>query len=649
MANGATGTDYQLKDPLTEVESRLVSQRESDASQAGQKYQDINKRVAHVLGLFSENRRLTEAIAADPSSGGLSNEKLITNLRRAADISTNGQYTQWLTTRYSNGDFQLSELGRVRDAIAGYVTHRTSLPIQDLLRYTSLAHLETAVLAQQSAPKAESKKALAKKQKAEGAFVVYDGDDGKVIGLKNYDASKLYSAGTRWCTSMASHFDNYFGSDELFVFIAKSGGKYQLHEKTMQFMDKDDLYVWPKLQANKPGASNETDAADFQFIKRAIPFTFCARACEKLGVATLPEPDPDSDNPKELVYLLERKSEVSAAQLESMARSHRFDLVLQALRHPSASEDTLINAISKQDDVSILCRFTEQIDGLTDKALELLIKKGNHNLSLSALNHQNAGVKATIAAYMNEGDLVLRRVAVQKSFAPTKMLEHAAKNETDPVLLGHVAANNNLSLDALQTLLLSTDSYVKRSALRNHKVTTSQLIDAYNEDSSVAVAKIIISHPSSTPALVSKAFFRSPTSFKVEIACKSEVTPAVRFAIVNENISDVHLAFVTKGPVTSEDISQIWARSDDFVVQAACLKSPACPIDIVKNQIETLDRRNLKHFAAQNPQLDLSYLAQIASNHKSVIVRDAARKNFTERGGDESLLKVAVKHRKVYM
>lgn len=104
----------------------------------------------------------------------------------------------------------------------------------------------------------KSKRELEKDIKLKGAEKVYEDDKWLVVIPKTEEAACYYGKGTKWCTASTKKqnlFNHYNDQGPLYIFINKkdSNERYQLHQKTHQFMDiMDQRYDIYKFVSHNP-------------------------------------------------------------------------------------------------------------------------------------------------------------------------------------------------------------------------------------------------------------------------------------------------------------------------------------------------------------------------------------------------------------
>jgi len=640
-----------LQEPLTELEAELIESRVANVTPGAPKYVDVTPRVANVLGKFVANPKFIEAITLDQFSEIKSPEKLVMFLRRDCDPSHNGQFTEWLCKRYERQEYLLEDCARAKEALAGYVQHRVRLAIQDINQYKTIAQLEGALAEALAAPVVESKKAESKRLKNEGIFTVHESENGKVIGLRNYEASQYWANGTRWCTAHTNMFGNYFGKDELFVFLPKSGNKYQLHEQSTQFMDKDDVGVWNALDKYVSGKKNfapgslvhNVPVEDVQFILEAIPSTYCSTLLSRLGLERLKNPRLESDNPKEISEALRITKDVSPDLVRKLAGSHREYIALTAIGHPQADIETMRIALLQSESVEAK-KAALSTDKVDDALIEEFIKKFSESKALElsdllvqAAQHKHAGIKAAIAAYMS-GTPKVMRAGISNPHAPAKLLMHVIDTQDDPMLVIQAGSHKNLPASHLDRLYEHHIAAVRCAAYSNPGTPETKIREALDKEESPAVLKVFSSHPNTPHDLLSKIYLKSGASLRADIACRTGLPESIISMIEKELNPEVVRSFVSGGSADAIQLQRVFSTHPDITVQAAAINNPNFPVEAAIKVVENSPKRALKSIAIRHPGISLDYLASVVSTHRENSIRLDARKSFVDRGGDESKL-----------
>lgn len=169
----------------------------------------------------------------------------------------------WVVRMYIAKQFKVEDASRIKRELDTFAKFKSKLTNKDLNSYKSLDQLYDALEPFEGVEAPVSKKAEVKAAKSEGADVVLDTPELKVIRPKTEAAACLYGSGTKWCTAAATDnmFDHYNDQGDLYILIAKLDGesrKFQLHYETDSFLNerdtalsKDDIAKLSELPAYK--------------------------------------------------------------------------------------------------------------------------------------------------------------------------------------------------------------------------------------------------------------------------------------------------------------------------------------------------------------------------------------------------------------
>ena len=151
------------------------------------------------------------------------------------------KFLQWMTNRYTQGNFKIEDLPRVTTALQQFMAKKKGLEKKDINQYKSLSDLEDAV---EDADEMQSKRQEKQKIKTEGADVIHKEAGYTIIKLKSKEAACYYGKGTKWCTAATSEqnmFNQYNSDGPLYVIIDNERNrKYQYHWQSDSFMNEKD-------------------------------------------------------------------------------------------------------------------------------------------------------------------------------------------------------------------------------------------------------------------------------------------------------------------------------------------------------------------------------------------------------------------------
>ena len=202
---------------------------------------------------FQQDTHPADIIAAVNNQAGETIPEKVVAYILSFDPSKNGQYTQWMVTRFLQGSLRLEDLEAAKESLATFnemKTRRQLTPEQvDINKYRSLADLSavirstTAVAVNAEASEEQGMLAQTK--------VLYDKADMRILVPETQEAACYFGRNTEWCTAWGyakgrhptrtNRYDSYAPSGPLFIIeLRPEGTLYQYHSETGQFMDVDD-------------------------------------------------------------------------------------------------------------------------------------------------------------------------------------------------------------------------------------------------------------------------------------------------------------------------------------------------------------------------------------------------------------------------
>ena len=182
------------------------------------------------------------AVSADPTSY---NQDKIVKV---------GNFVKWILKLYSNNSWKLGDSYETKDLLTKFIKYKSKLPIEkrDINRYNSISALYSII---QTLENEEVK--TQSEIKKEGAEVVYEDAEWKIVIPLTEEASCIYGAHTKWCTAGRENnmFEYYNKDGRLYININKeTGDKYQFHFESSSFMDAED----ERIPLNEIGLSEGT-------------------------------------------------------------------------------------------------------------------------------------------------------------------------------------------------------------------------------------------------------------------------------------------------------------------------------------------------------------------------------------------------------
>jgi hypothetical protein len=191
--------------------------------------------------------KLVQAAHNDVSARGVirSFEPIqIVNALAGLDPTPDKKTVQFLAIRYSRGEFRFEDKTRVVDALTQFYKIQQTLANRDINQYRTLHDLYAAVEETTDTVIPVSGKEEKRRVKEEGSKVVVKGDGITIVHLLTGEAAKYYAAGTKWCTSAESTFEDYAKSGDIYVIMVKQPNgvtrKFQFHYQSGQVMNEKD-------------------------------------------------------------------------------------------------------------------------------------------------------------------------------------------------------------------------------------------------------------------------------------------------------------------------------------------------------------------------------------------------------------------------
>jgi len=191
--------------------------------------QIYNSYYKHIpLGVFNA------AVAADPTS------------YNQGKIVKVGNFVKWILKLYSNNSWKTGDSYETKDLLTKFIKYKFKLPIEkrDINRFNSIHDLYSLIeTLEGQGVKTQSE------VKKEGAEVVYEDAEWKIVIPHTEEASCIYGAHTKWCTAgkNGNMFEYYNKRGPLYININKvTGDKYQFHFESSSFMDVEDKKISPR-------------------------------------------------------------------------------------------------------------------------------------------------------------------------------------------------------------------------------------------------------------------------------------------------------------------------------------------------------------------------------------------------------------------
>lgn len=155
---------------------------------------------------------------------------------KTIDPSSNHKYIDWIGNNITALKISEANYSKIKEAIISFEKKKAKLVEKDITKYTYTSLIKAL----------EEAASSRKEEKIAGTKDVGEINDAKIVMLESAAASKIYSAGTKWCISQAQHFDNYIKNNNIFV-ISKNGTKLCVlidasSNQSMVYMPNDTKY-----------------------------------------------------------------------------------------------------------------------------------------------------------------------------------------------------------------------------------------------------------------------------------------------------------------------------------------------------------------------------------------------------------------------
>lgn len=167
------------------------------------------------------------------------------NLLVDADPTKEKKFLEWLCRVYNKKNLSLNSLSSIYALLETFNKIKSSISSnnRDINNYKTPVCLSFAITSFYKNQQIDAERYL-----KSGAIKIFEDDNWLVIKPETFQASVKYGKNTVWCTSSnwdSSHFHNYKGSGELFIFINKllPQNKTLAKSKYLIHFEKDNKYV----------------------------------------------------------------------------------------------------------------------------------------------------------------------------------------------------------------------------------------------------------------------------------------------------------------------------------------------------------------------------------------------------------------------
>lgn len=187
-----------------------------------------------------------QQLTHDSAAQGQTPQQIIEKLTEA-DPTPNNKFLQFIVKMYVAGLFRLEDTNRLKGTLTLFNKVAPKLPVdqRNILNYTSLSQLYKVLKPFEDNPTdIQSNKQTKAQIKQQGANVIIDSPNFKVISPTTEAAACFYGKGTKWCTTgdNDNQFEHYNSQGSIYI-IMTGDRKFQLHMETDQFMDEEDVDI----------------------------------------------------------------------------------------------------------------------------------------------------------------------------------------------------------------------------------------------------------------------------------------------------------------------------------------------------------------------------------------------------------------------
>lgn len=182
------------------------------------------------------------------SMTGESNQTLINKLMTELenmDPTPNKQWVIWIIRQYIKNSFRIEDSIRIFEILSEFKMLKSSIKKAgfsvDLNQYNW--RTLNVLLNEMNKDVSNSKEISTNFQYINDMDILSKNAYGILVVPKTKEASIELGKGTRWCTSAINNnmFDYYNADGPLYIWIDKSGDKYQFHFESNQYMDSSDI------------------------------------------------------------------------------------------------------------------------------------------------------------------------------------------------------------------------------------------------------------------------------------------------------------------------------------------------------------------------------------------------------------------------
>ena len=305
-------------------------------------------------------------------------DAIVDHFSTHADPTHNKAHTQWIVSRYRQGQFRQEDHPRIREALSTFDRPAVKAGLKankkptDINQYKSLSDLEDAV---EPHKEAISGKEEEKKIKAEGADLIHSGNGVTIHHIKTKEAACSYGARTKWCTAgeKDNMFDSYNKRGPIYV-IQHQGRKYQFHTKSKQFMDEKDKPV--EFKDLHPDITKEMSNSEHPEVQKA--------------------------------NLMFKNPHVTTEHITKALNDNDINIRGLAIQHPNATAEHITKALN---DTSVYVRLSAIYHpNATAEHISKALDDENSDVRYAAIHHPNV-TQEHITKALDDNDEYVRQAA----------------------------------------------------------------------------------------------------------------------------------------------------------------------------------------------------------------------------------------------
>lgn len=174
---------------------------------------------------------------------------LIKEFAKFYDPTPNNKYLDWIIRSYLNDDYRIEDNEMIFDYLKTFHENKNLFDIKDINQYKTFTDLKNTIDPLKSTTDNILKSKLIQTKDAK---MIYNSGDIKIIIPHTYDAAKVFSQGTEWCTQYPKMYQKYSNKGDLYIVETKNPeDRYQVHFESNQIMDIHDKPVIDAVSKNK--------------------------------------------------------------------------------------------------------------------------------------------------------------------------------------------------------------------------------------------------------------------------------------------------------------------------------------------------------------------------------------------------------------